>query len=218
MSSTVMTEDKNDLGITPLLLMSSYFNHFTEKLKTNHLTLLPSVQTVVQPKVNPFVTTSEPYDPIKRTLYKNLYQLPEDYRKSDVYPAANAEPLFGYGIVLSKSTDNKVIVNTITTSNPIYRDVLISVFNESFLLPFSLVVHGPHGPIQDTFYFVKKDIERAIDDKANLKRFGTELNTTLHEKDDDQGRKVCVTFLLTLILNLQRGGIELLYKISKIHV
>lgn len=175
--------------------MSSYFNHFTEKLKTNHLTLLSSVKTVVEPRANSFVTIAEPYDPIKSTLYSKLY-LNEENKKLDIYPAANAEPLFGYGIVLSKANDNKVIVNAIAASNPIYRDVLISVFNESFLLPFSLVVHGPHGPVQDTFYFVKKETERAIDDKASLKRFGSELNTTLHEKDDDQGRKVGLIILI----------------------
>lgn len=189
MSSSVMTENNNDLGIRPLVLMSSYFNHFTEKLKTNHLTLLSSVKTSVEPKVNSFTTVPEPYDPIKSTLYGKLY-LNEENKKEDIYPAANAEPLFGYGIVLSKANDNKVIVNAIAASNPIYRDVLISVFNESFLLPFSIVAHGPHAPVQDTFYFVKKDIERAVDDKASLKRFGSELNTTLHERDDTQGIKV----------------------------
>lgn len=192
MSSTMMTEHNNDLGITPLVLMSSYFNHFTEKLKIKQLTLLSSVKTVVEPRVHSFVSKIEPYDPIRRTLYEKLYQLPEKL-KENIYPAASAEPLFGYGIVLSKMADERVIVNAISSSNPIYRDVLISVFNESFLLPFSLVVHGPHSPIQDTFYFVKKDTERAAEDKASLKRFGSELNTTLHEKDDDQGRKVsCV--------------------------
>lgn len=189
MSSSVMTENNNDLGVTPLILMSSYFNQFTEKLKTKQLTLLSSVKMVVEPRVNSFVTPFEPYDPIKNTLYKKLYQIPEK-SKENIYPAANAEPLFGYGIVLSKADDDKVIVNAISSSNPIYRDVLISVFNESFLLPFSLVLHGPHSPVQDTFYFVKKDTERASEDKISLKRFGSELNTTLHEKDDDQGRKV----------------------------
>lgn len=189
MSSTVMTEDNNDLGISPLVLMSSYFNHFTEKLKTKHLTLLSSVKSMIEPRVHSFVTMAEPYDPIKTTLYEKLYQVPRK-PKENIYPAANSEPLFGYGIVLSKMANERVIVNAIPASNPIYRDVLISVFNESFLLPFSLVVHGPHSPIQDTFYFVKKDTERAAEDKTSLKRFGSELNTTLHEKDDDQGRKV----------------------------
>ncbi len=198
-----MTENNNDLGITPLVLMSSYFNQFTEKLKTDHLTLLSSVKTVVEPRVHSFATPSEPYEPIRTTLYEKLYQIPSK-AKPNTYPAANAEPLFGYGIVLSKTTDDRVIVNAISSSNPIYRDVLISVFNESFLLPFSLVVHGPHSPVQDTFYFVKKDMERAIEDKASLKRFGSELNTTLHEKDDDQGRKVLkfceIIFLIVLLI------------------
>jgi len=194
MSSSVMTESNNDLGISPLILMSSYFNQFTEKLKTKQLTLLSSVKTVVEPRVTSFSAPYEPYDPIKTTLYTKLYQIPVK-NKDNTYPAANAEPLFGYGIVLSKASDDRVIVNAISSSNPIYRDVLISVFNESFLLPFSLVNHGPHGPIQDTFYFVKKDTERAAEDKNSLKRFGSELNTTLHEKDDDQGRKV-ITIIL----------------------
>lgn len=189
MSSSVMTENDNDLGISPLVLMSSDFNHFTEKLNTRQLTLLSSIKSVVEPRVHSFVTTFEPYDPVRKTLYERLYQLPTK-AKDNIYPAANAEPLFGYGIVLSKTTDERVIVNAIAASNPIYRDVLISVFNESYLLPFSLVVHGPHNPVQDTFYFVKKNTERADDDKMSLKRFGSELNMTHHEKNDDQGRQV----------------------------
>ncbi|XP_065207120.1 teneurin-a isoform X2 [Planococcus citri] len=189
MSSSVMTENNNDLGITPLVLMSSYFNHFTEKLKTNHLTLLSSVKTVIEPKVNSFVTVPEPYDPIKSTLYGKLY-LNRENKKEDIYPAANPEALFDYGIVLSKTTDNKVIVNSIQAASPIHRDVLVAVFNESFLLPFSLVVHGPHGPVQDMFYFVKKSMGRATEDQATLNRVAGELNVTVHEKEDDQGRKI----------------------------
>jgi len=184
-----MTESDNDLGITPLILMSSNFNHFTEKLNTRQLTLLSSIKTVIEPRVHSFTTIFEPYDPVRHTLYKRLYQLPAKV-KDNIYPAASAEPLFGYGIVVSRTSDERVMVNAIAASNAIYRDVLVSVFNESYLLPFSLVVHGSHNAVQETFYFVKRKTERAADDQLSLKRFGSELNTTYHEKNDDQGRQV----------------------------
>ncbi|XP_076255670.1 teneurin-a transmembrane protein isoform X2 [Rhynchophorus ferrugineus] len=97
---------------------------------------------------------------------------------------ASSDPPFGRGILVSKSDSGEAIVSSVPAANPIYSDVYTSVFNRSYLLPFSFVVHSNQ---QDAFYFVKKDTWKINDDKAQLKRLQGQVNTTFHENVRENG-------------------------------
>jgi hypothetical protein len=56
--------------------------------------------------------------------------------------------------------------------------VFTSVFNQSLMLDFTLLVHA-----QDAFYFVKEDMWRHAEDHSQIKRLGNQVNLTFHEKD-----------------------------------
>lgn len=57
------------------------------------------------------------------------------------------------------------------------------MFNGSYMLDVLLLVHGAS---QDTLFFVQPRVERAGEDKAQLKRLGGSVNTTFHEKPGDK--------------------------------
>lgn len=77
---------------------------------------------------------------------------------------ASSDPPFGRGILVSQTEAGQAIVSSVPAANAIYRDVYTSVFNRSFLLPFTFVVHSQ----QDAFYFIKEETWKANEDKGNL--------------------------------------------------
>lgn len=93
---------------------------------------------------------------------------------------AASEPPFGRGILVSRTQDGYAVVSSVPGANAIYRDVFTSVFNQSYLLPFTFLVHNAQ---QDAFYFVKEETWRANEDRGQLKRLGGQVNTTYHEKE-----------------------------------
>lgn len=97
---------------------------------------------------------------------------------------ADSEPPLGLGILVSRSSDHRVSVHSSPAANPIYRDVLTSVFNNTLMLPFSLVLHQT---LQDAFFFVKTEAWRAPEDRGQLKRITSQFNTTFHEKEGETG-------------------------------
>lgn len=101
-----------------------------------------------------------------------------------IRPGSSSDPPFGRGILVSRSSGNRAVIHSVPTANSIYRDVLTSVFNNTFLLPFTLITHGV---LQDAFFFVKEEAWRAQEDRAQLKRFGSQFNTTFHEKEGEVG-------------------------------
>ncbi|XP_059486301.1 teneurin-a isoform X2 [Neocloeon triangulifer] len=88
-----------------------------------------------------------------------------------------ADPPFGKGILVSRA-GSQAVVSSVQAANSIYRDVFTSVFNQSLMLDFTLLVHS-----QDAFYFVKEDMWRASEDHSQIKRLGNQVNLTFHEKD-----------------------------------
>lgn len=97
---------------------------------------------------------------------------------------ASSEPPFGKGIIVSQTDSGQAIVSSVPAANAIYRDVYTSVFNRSYLLPFTFVVHSAQ---QDAFYFVKEETWKANDDKGQLKRLQGQVNTTFHEIARENG-------------------------------
>lgn len=97
-------------------------------------------------------------------------------------PGANSEPPFGKGIIVSRTKTGMAILNSVPSANPIYRDVFTSVFNRSFLLDLKLLIHGAQ---QDAFFFVKPETWKVSEDRGQLKRLGSQVNTTFHEKDQE---------------------------------
>lgn len=177
------------LGNVPLDITSVYFNHLTKLLNKRKLTSLPNAKTHADPTVNSFKDRPRYFDPMWLTFYVNDLEEMADREPKvhGVQPGASPTPLFGNGVHVSRSSDGLVIVQSVPNANPIYKDVFTSVFNDTFLLPFSLVMHGAQ---QDAYYFVKKDIWHANEDKAQLKRLGSQMNTTFHEKESDNSGKV----------------------------
>lgn len=174
------------LGAMPLDVTSVYFNHLTKLLTKRKLTSLPESKTHADPMVNSFKEKPKYFDPAWTAFYMNDLEENADGgggggpKSHGAQPGPSPTPLFGNGIHISRSADGRVIVRSVPNADPIYRDVFTSVFNDTFLLPFSLVMHGAQ---QDAYYFVKKDIWHANEDKAQLKRFGSQMNTTFHEKE-----------------------------------
>lgn len=126
----------------------------------------------------------------KMTDAKGLSASSKSALKTDVLDlvpkkiGAASDPPFGKGILVSRSTDGRAIVSSVPAANAIYRDVYTSVFNRSYLLPFTFVVHNAQ---QDAFYFVKEETWRANDDKGQLKRLQGQVNTTFHEIAKENG-------------------------------
>lgn len=96
---------------------------------------------------------------------------------------AACDPPFGRGILVSRTPDGKAVISSVPAANAIYRDVFTSVFNQSYLLPFTFF----HNAQQDVFFFVKEDSWRASEDRGQLKRLGGQVNTTFHEKEAASG-------------------------------
>lgn len=126
----------------------------------------------------------------RMTDAENLSAPPKSALKTDVMDlvpkkiGAASDPPFGKGILVSRSPQNRAIVSSVPAANAIYRDVYTSVFNRSFLLPFSFVMHNAQ---QDAFYFVKEETWKINDDKGQLKRLQGQVNTTFHEITKENG-------------------------------
>lgn len=118
---------------------------------------------------------------------------------------AASDPPFGRGILVSRTAQGRAIVSSVPAANAIYRDVYTSVFNRSFLLPFTFV----HNIQQDTFYFVKEETWKANDDKGQLKRLQGQVNTTFHEiaKENGSGNNYFDVKIhgLNAVINLRYG-------------
>lgn len=126
----------------------------------------------------------------RMTDAKGLSVLSKSALKTDVLDlvpkkiGAASDPPFGKGILVSRTQEGRAIVSSVPAANAIYRDVYTSVFNRSFLLPFTFVIHSAQ---QDAFYFVKEEAWRANDDKGQLKRLQGQVNTTFHEIAKENG-------------------------------
>lgn len=97
---------------------------------------------------------------------------------------AASDPPFGKGILVSRSPQGRAIVSSVPAANAIYRDVYTSIFNRSYLLPFTFVVHSAQ---QDAFYFVKEETWKVNDDKGQLKRLQGQVNATFHDISKENG-------------------------------
>jgi len=129
--------------------------------------------------------SSPPHSAVKKDTWP-----PEDFPATN--PAsvfqfrrlgAACDPPFGRGILVSRTPDGRAVISSVPAANPIYRDVFTSVFNQSYLLPFT---HFHNGQ-QDVFFFVKEDTWRALEDHGQLKRLGGDINTTFHEREAASG-------------------------------
>ena len=117
---------------------------------------------------------------------------------------AASDPPFGKGILVSRTKNNQAVVSSVPSANSIYKDVFTTVFNESFFLPFTFVVHSSQ---QDAFYFVKEETWRAPEDQGQLKRLGGQVNTTFHDSSNGSGSPVTDVKIhgLSYVINLRYG-------------
>ncbi|XP_066592793.1 teneurin-a [Prorops nasuta] len=118
---------------------------------------------------------------------------------------AASDPPFGKGILVSRTNDGQAVVSSVPTANAIYGDVFTSVFNRSYFLPFTFVVHNAQ---QDAFYFVKEETWRASEDRGQLKRLGGQVNTTFHENDNSGGSSSLIDVKIhgaSYVVNLRYG-------------
>ncbi|XP_018334333.1 teneurin-a isoform X2 [Agrilus planipennis] len=148
----------------------------------------------------------------RMTDSKTLSVPPKSALKTDVMNlipekiGAASDPPFGKGILVSRSSEGRAIVSSVPAANAIYRDVYTSVFNRSYLLPFTFVVHSAQ---QDAFYFVKEETWKINDDKGQLKRLQGQVNTTFHEiaKENGSGNNYFDVKIhgLNTVINLRYG-------------
>lgn len=148
----------------------------------------------------------------KMTDAKSLSAPPRSALKTNVMDlvpkkiGAASDPPFGKGILVSRTAHGQAIVSSVPAANAIYRDVYTSVFNRSYMLPFTFVVHNAQ---QDAFYFVKEETWRASEDKQQLKRMQGQVNTTFHEipKENGSGNNYLDVKIhgLNAVINLRYG-------------
>ncbi|KAF2364558.1 YD repeat [Trinorchestia longiramus] len=79
---------------------------------------------------------------------------------------------FGEGFLVSR-VSGRAVVTAAASANPIFKDVILSVFNNSYLLDLSLYSHSVYS-----FYFVKDELWRAKEDRNQLNRLAGEVNIT----------------------------------------
>ncbi|KAG5320005.1 TENA protein, partial [Acromyrmex heyeri] len=118
---------------------------------------------------------------------------------------AASDPPFGKGILVSRTADGQAVVSSVPSANAIYGDVFTSVFNRSYFLPFTFVVHSAQ---QDAFYFVKEETWRASEDRGQLKRLGGQVNTTFHENENGSGSSSLIDVKIhgaSYVVNLRYG-------------
>ncbi|BES99420.1 EGF-like domain [Nesidiocoris tenuis] len=164
----------------PFSVASGFLSHLSEKFM--RLSALAQSQIRVDP-----IDAAADEDPIIEDFspMRSAFEFSKPPRGGvRVKPGAEAEPPFGHGILVSRTHEGRAIIHSVPTANSIYRDVLTSVFNNTYMLPFTMVLHGS---LQDAFFFVKEDAWRAAEDRGQLKRFGTQFNTTFHEKEGETG-------------------------------
>ncbi|XP_008203483.1 teneurin-a isoform X4 [Nasonia vitripennis] len=118
---------------------------------------------------------------------------------------AASDPPFSKGILVSRTKNGQAVVSSVPSANPIYKDVFTTVFNESYFLPFTFVVHSSQ---QDAFYFVKEEKWRAQEDQGQLKRLGGQYNTTFHENSNGSGSSFTDVKIhgLSYVINLRYGA------------
>ncbi|XP_075213771.1 teneurin-a transmembrane protein [Lycorma delicatula] len=188
---------------TPFHVASGFVSHLTERMMTRGLSSLARSRMRLDPfspdqPSKPLTQNSPNSDPMRELVSQRR-------PSSHLQPGSSSEPVFGRGILISRTSEGRAVVHSVPSANPIYRDVITSVFNNTFLLPFSLVVHGA---LQDAFYFVKEDAWRAQEDRAQLKRFGSQFNTTFHEKEGETGSGKVLDVRIhrpTAVVNLRYG-------------
>ncbi|XP_012287191.1 teneurin-a isoform X2 [Orussus abietinus] len=118
---------------------------------------------------------------------------------------AASDPPFGKGILVSRTAGGQAVVSSVSSANTIYKDVFTSVFNQSYFLPFTFVVHNAQ---QDAFYFVKEETWRASEDRNQLKRLGGQVNTTFHESENGSGSSSLIDAKIhtpSAVVNLRYG-------------
>uniref|UniRef100_A0A8D8XG00 Tenascin-like protein n=1 Tax=Cacopsylla melanoneura TaxID=428564 RepID=A0A8D8XG00_9HEMI len=163
----------------PFGTASGFLSHLTENLQNKPLTSLSNFKANNVPRRAPFFYEKYPHDPLQMNLYSHrLSPILNKIFANNI--GSSAEPPLGSGIIISRSSEGRAIVHSIPKANSIYRDVFTSVFNNTFILPFTTVVHGT---LQDTIYFIKEDSWRSAEDKNQLKRLGSQFNITFHSED-----------------------------------
>lgn len=163
---------------SPFTVTSGFLSHLSEKFMKNKLSSLPQSQIRLNPITVEENTNSAGFNPVRAAFGIG------EVTGMNLEPGAEAQPPFGKGILVSRTHEGRAIIHSVPTANAIYRDVLTSVFNNTFLLPFTMVLHGS---LQDAFFFVKEDAWRAQEDQAQLKRFGSQFNTSFIEKEGETG-------------------------------
>jgi len=98
---------------------------------------------------------------------------------------AQIDPPLGKNILLSRTGDGKGMISAcpFCTSNRVDRDVFTQILNGSEFLSFV-----SHSPGQDVFHFVKKELWKASDDLADLKRLEGLVNVTVHDKSEEKAK------------------------------
>ncbi|UYV62055.1 TENM2 [Cordylochernes scorpioides] len=118
---------------------------------------------------------------------------------------ANLMSVLGDGILIS-TFQQKAVVHVVSDASPILRDVIASVFNDTFVVDLHYSLHG-----QDSFFFVQEDRSKAQGDWDQIQRLGTMFNVTMHAVDTSDvlsrsGQMDLRIHSTSVVLNIRYGS------------
>ncbi|CAN7937034.1 unnamed protein product [Ixodes hexagonus] len=115
------------------------------------------------------------------TVPKTAVKLDNSFQRHINSRISNLPSVLGDGILLSREGP-KAVVHVVSESSPILRDVMVAIFNDTFMVDLRFSLHG-----QDSFFFVQPQLSKAEEDWVQLGRLGTMFNITKHVVDSGEG-------------------------------
>ncbi|CAN7975618.1 unnamed protein product, partial [Ixodes persulcatus] len=115
------------------------------------------------------------------TVPKTAVKLDNSFQRHINSRISNLPSVLGDGILLSREGP-KAVVHVVSESSPILRDVMVAIFNDTFMADLRFSLHG-----QDSFFFVQPQLSKAEEDWVQLGRLGTMFNITKHVVDSGEG-------------------------------
>lgn len=109
------------------------------------------------------------------TVPKTAVKLDSSFQRQINSRISNLPSVLGDGILLSRE-GHKAVVHVVSESSPILRDVMVAIFNDTFMVDLHFSLHG-----QDSFFFVQPQQSKAEEDWVQLGRLGTMFNITKHD-------------------------------------
>ena len=125
-------------------------------------------------------------------IQESLLQSPTN--KWQLAKHISSSPLpFGNGIIIS-SSNGRARINYLPSSDEISRDVVISVFNNSYLANFHFSSNS-----RDTYHFIKEGSSQLQEDRNQLLRLSGVYNVSVHDTESGSDMKLSNRHFIIII-------------------